>query len=474
MQMKRNIDAKAFSDTLEPSFQLQGLVANRELGSSHLRQSFRAGDRYNSGRRTSINRVMDLIGFGKSGGKNLSDAIETRVTRSTVAKDLRINSVNSHNQLMHHSLRRLPALLEEFSFDLQGTDKIFSAAWISDTQVLLGTKCQNLILLDINTGKKIKLPGMTAISTDQPYNSHTYGIHAISTNPSKTILAVGAGRPDDPTDDFDIQLFEIPSFHPLGVLRGHTDIIFSFHWIDDSTLVSGARDRSLKIWNIAETLSEEYVSKTFLANLKLFSPQASQIEHEDKIRDLALDRSTETCYSLSSDGYVKIWDCSRMSVTSSVSLIHTNETVCLALDSDRHIVTVGSQSHLSIIDPRVSQIVHIFESLDEGWGVRSMSVNSGLLSIGGGMGKVSFYDLRAHRYLSWEGDQGINGEKLQDCLQVSKGWLCKDEVFQRHFHNLQVSNAIYTLMYDQSFGKLFVAGGPLQLNLKGSMAGLWQ
>ena len=472
--MKRNINTMTFSEVPEPNFQLQGLVANREIGSSHLQQHLQVESRDSFNRKTSMKRVMDLIGFGLPGVNNPSDAIEARVTRSSVAKELRVNSVNPHNQLMHHSLRRLPARLEEFSFDLEGVDKIFSATWISDDQVLLGTKCQNLILLDVNTVKKIKLPGMTAVQTDQPYNSHTYGIHAIASNPSKTILAVGAGRPDEPTDDFDIQLFEIPSFHPIGVLRGHTDIIFSFHWIDDSTLVSGARDRSLKIWNIDETLSQDYVSKTFLANLKLFTPQASQIEHEDKIRDLALDRSLDTVYSLSSDGYVKIWDCSRMSVTSSVSLIHTNETVCLALDSDRHIVTVGSQSHLSVIDPRVGQIVHIFDSLDEGWGVRSMSVHSGLLTVGGGMGKVSFYDLRAHRYLSWQQDQSIGGDKMQNCLQVSKGWLCKDEVFQRHFHNLQVSNAIYTLMYDHSFGKLFVAGGPLQLNLKGSMAGLWQ
>lgn len=415
-----------------------------------------------AGRKSPIKRVLEW--FGPHGdSKPPPEQVDVKIQRTSVCDPSR--------DLNYYAARRLPARLEETSFDLRGYDKVFSSAWISERLVLIGTKCQNLILLDILTGKKVLIPGTIPLWNNPPYNSNSYGIHAIACNPSKTLVAVGAGRHGD-TTQFEIFLFAIPSFEPMGIFRGHSDLVFSFHWLDDETLISGSRDKSLKMWKIGNWESRRRImTHNFISPLPIFLPRASQVQHEEKVRDLLVDRRRCQSFTLSSDGYVKIWSCSRMRVSVSIPLIHVSETVCLGHDQDHHLISVGSQAHISLLDPRAGQIVHVLESMDEGWGVRSMAIHNGLLSVGGGLGKLSFYDLRSQRYIQWQKE---NDTKSLNFLQSGKGWLYKGVVYQRHFHNLKVYNAIYSLMYDDSHGKLFIAGGPLQVNLKGSMAGIWQ
>src|SRR5687768_8301134 len=101
----------------------------------------------------------------------------------------------------------------------------------------------------------------------------------------------------------------------------------------------------------------------------LMPPIFSGCEHRGKVRDMRYDGETGLIGTLSTDGFVKIWDANEMRVRDSVQLRYTEETCCLALDDMHHVYAVGSANNISLIDPRVGKVVHAFESCDDGWGV---------------------------------------------------------------------------------------------------------
>ncbi|KAF9289772.1 DDB1- and CUL4-associated factor 12 [Mortierella antarctica] len=130
--------------------------------------------------------------------------------------------------------------------------------------------------------------------------------------------------------------------------------------------------------------------------------------------------------TLTTEGYVKLWDRESYIQTSKLKLIHSTETVCLTANSDANLFAVGSQSHISITDPRSSSIVHVAESCDEG------------------------------RY-----------------QEIGPGWLNRDTAYAGGITGISIRNAVYALEYDSTGTQLFTAGGPLQLGLCGAYAGLW-
>lgn len=101
----------------------------------------------------------------------------------------------------------------------------------------------------------------------------------------------------------------------------------------------------------------------------------------------------------------------------SFSLEHAEETVCLALESDGMLYAVGSQSHVSLYDVRSDKPVDIIGSNDPGAGVRSLSFRNLLLTVGTGLGSLSFFDLRTGSYLK----HSDNNEKIS--YRSGKGWL---------------------------------------------------
>lgn len=127
------------------------------------------------------------------------------------------------------------------------------------------------------------------------------------------------------------------------------------------------------------------------------------------------------------------------------------------------------------------------------------------------MGRISFYDMRAQKYLEWTRlekqivpkqsaiypqhrimsvDPSSSITRLS-YLKNGRGWLSRDSDFETFFQGADINNAIYTLAYETegsawghckynldwkvraSANKLFVAGGPLQLSICGSYAAIW-
>ncbi|TPX32075.1 hypothetical protein SmJEL517_g04738 [Synchytrium microbalum] len=466
------------------------------------------------------------------------------------------------DQVDAYTARRVPHLLLEREFDVSGLDKVFAAAWLSDSEVVMGTKCDRMFVLDTDLMKKIEIPtvhhtgmmnnvkvlspsssissvsGSMSMIQQQLSNSNDEnnnilngqpvatpainccGIHAIAINPSKTLLAVGSGNPTAAID-----VYQLPSFTPLVTLLGHSDMVFSVAWVSDNVLISGSRDMSVKSWTIPlesiygppPTITFAPNGQTILPFFPVIHPTLSRKEHRGKVRDLKHNPQQNQAATLSTDGFVKIWDASVLTPISSVPLYHTQETVCLAADTKRNLYAVGSQSHISLIDPRVGSLVHVLDSCDETWGVRSISMERDMVTVGGGLGRISFYDLRAQRYMdigpspstrsiimrpprsslrqpSSLASAGGMPQSLEDYsqtgiylsrlvsqdvprhvsfLQTGTGYLSRDLTWQSHFQGVEVRNAVYALCYDPSGARLFASGGPLQLNLAGCYAAIW-
>ena len=439
-------------------------------------------------------------------------------------------SARNPDPLSAWSFRQCPRLFSQTDFALQGCDKIFASCWIAPNKIVFGSKCHRLVVLDTISGMQVDIPEIqftlpfasagldrcvplqrlgnraivdhrgsvsflqrAGLTTDQElpqgatldghtlllssihdpilatlpiwdtnFQSHNRGIHSISSSPSKHLIAIGTGKPTDT-----IQIYSLPAFEPVAVLVGHSDMVFSVAWLSDTRLMSVSRDKTVKFW----TLSPDSLLLTH-QNIAIYQPSQS-IQDRGKVRDLEVNRHAQQAASLSSDGYVKLWDTHTSHSTSTVALFHTSELVCMAQDSQKSLFAVGSQSHIELVDPRSSSVIHNITSLDEGWGVRSLLVEHGVLMVGGGMGRISFYDLCAQKYLDWSPTYSPNDNPIS-FLQSSQGWLHQDESFLQHFRDDDIYNSVYTLSYDQDQSCLFSAGGPLQMSLKGSYAGLWK
>lgn len=166
-----------------------------------------------------------------------------------------------------------------------------------------------------------------------------------------------------------------------------------------------------------------------------------------------------------------MWDVANLDVITTVPLEDTNDLTCMSLQEDHDVVAVGSQYWITLIDRRSGVVINQIRSVDQEWGVRSLNfLGQKTISIGGGMGRLAFYDMCADKY------RPIDKHSQQPYLTLGDGWIAKDEMYRNYLaqnHNQPVPNAVYTHCYDPTFTRLFVGGGPLLLGLKGAYAAFW-
>ncbi|KAG0379916.1 DDB1- and CUL4-associated factor 12 [Mortierella sp. AD032] len=500
------------------------------------------------------------------------------------------------NKLTEYVSSRVPTIIAEREYDVEGYDKVFAATWLNSEEVLMGTKCNKLAVLNVRTNKRVHLGRMeecleenstnvlsrlsdmakeqegglfsgslgkrpvkatssprsngsgiasslerglrflnsgrrsstpsfttstsnlhtrvviggsprfngdgysaaaaptfnqvtTAYANDANVNTNTNtnanttpitdanvnagmthgmaatstsaGVRSLSINPSRTLLAIGAGEP------FQVTVYSIPEYEPVGIMYGHADLVFSLTWVTDTVLVSGSRDGSMRVWSMDSPVMTSLPSVTVPIEVRF--PVLSREEERTKVRDLSLNKGTGQLMTLTTEGFVKLWDRDNYIQISKFKLARSTETVCLTSNADANLFAVGSQSHVTIIDPRTSGLVHETESCDEGWGVRALDFKSHIITTGGGFGRLGYYDLRAQRYL----DGFDNGQSNRRYQEIGTGWLNRDTAYAGSISGITIRNAVYTMQYDSTGTRLFAAGGPLQLGLCGSYAGLW-
>lgn len=74
---------------------------------------------------------------------------------------------------------------------------------------------------------------------------YSLGVHAISINPSRTLLATGAEHVND------VAIYSLPDLEPVMVgFKAHSYWIFDILWLDDEHVVSGAGDNRLALWSV--------------------------------------------------------------------------------------------------------------------------------------------------------------------------------------------------------------------------------
>lgn len=175
-------------------------------------------------------------------------------------------------------------------------------------------------------------------------------------------------------------------------------------------------------------------------------------------------------------------------------LPHTVENVCLSTDEDATMYAVGSKANTDLLDARTFQAIKKIPSRNNSCGIRSVSFKGNILTIGTAIGLLLFWDLRAAKFL----ESTMNSNRAVN-LKTSKGWMVSRllghdvsicvfnlEYFQSRDENYLVNldgimpqtdkdmPALYTHCYDSSGSRLFVAGGPLPIGMKGNYVALFQ
>ena len=444
-------------------------------------------------------------------------------------------------------------------------DKCFAAAWLDHDRVLLGTKDNKLASLNIDTGEcnEVPLPSRLrfermelteaseradgdwisepstsrnaspsyAIGQDPGFapfgrgevrnvafpptsdlvdGASIYencGIHAIAINPSGTRMVTGGANPSDAA------VFSVPDLRPTALLTSHTDWVFGLDWITDNLVASGSRDKTVKIFSVPDAASRGSTYR------QLSVPVATLGVHRDRVRDVKYCHGIKRLASMSTDGCVIFTVPETMSAVEQTKICSRRELVCLATDGN--ILAAGSQEHVSFLDNRARGVVRderlVGNSND---GVRSLSFTGGgrLLTCGGGAGAITFFDVRAGKFLPGErGDNVLDNAPAYDTclslgssrdstphasprrsgasspdrisdpgfdesqgepltLEAGEGWLDREHhIYLDHFTpGLGVFNACYTHAWDPAGARLLVAGGPLAYGLKGCYVGVWR
>ncbi|XP_065059789.1 DDB1- and CUL4-associated factor 12-like isoform X1 [Rhopilema esculentum] len=355
--------------------------------------------------------------------------------------------------------RKLPTVLKEKELDVGQLDKIFSSAWLDNKNVVCGTKCNSLIVVNAVSKRLWNIPVLRG-SVNAPQPRTNCGIHSIAKNQNGSILATGGENPNN------IAAYRLPSMEPICVGEHHSDWLFSLAWISPTLLASGSRDGSIAIWSIRDDCEKRCSPPVRYSNI---SPMLvmKDIELVDRVRDIVYNEHSQELAAISTNGFIHFLNLEYYKQRAAVPLPHCQENVCLAQEKINCLYAVGSLSHVSLIDPRTCSHAGSVSSEVHGSGVRSISFRDYVLTIGTGLGSVLFYDLRNCKYLQRQ-------DQSRCILKAGKGWLRDDSILRHFFWDIQeYPNAVYTHCYDPTETKLFTAGGPLALGLYGNYAALW-
>ncbi|KAL7034776.1 hypothetical protein ACKWTF_008092 [Chironomus riparius] len=366
-------------------------------------------------------------------------------SRESDLKEVRmVDSSHASRHILTHDM------FKETPINLGNINKVFCSQWLSNRQIVFGTKCNKLMVYDVNMRRVDSIP---TLRNSRGSNVDTQsGIHSCQINPSRTLLATGARH------SADIAIYRLPTLDPVCIgENAHRDWVFDMTWLDDQFLVSGSRDTKLALWRINEDLidfpekpakEEEEACPTY-AHINPVC--VKEVRSAQKIRAVCFNKEYKEIALLSLNGYMHLFNAETFSQKMSRKLPNCQENVCIACQ-ENGLYAVGCRSYTLLLDPRTLQAVKKIASRYNGCGIRSASFQQNILTIGTGLGMLMFFDVRAGKYL----ESSINTSRTV-VLKASKGYVFPDEDVD-NLSNVKYVPAIYTHCYDQSYTRLFTAG----------------
>ncbi|KAL7295929.1 DDB1- and CUL4-associated factor 12 [Trichogramma pretiosum] len=383
-------------------------------------------------------------------------------SRESNANEIRkVNKEFGSRHILSHDL------FKEYSISLNNMNKVFCSQWLSDRQVVFGTKCNKLMVYDVATQKLDQIPSLSGRNNSTSgmgnVQDQQCGIHSVQINPSRTLLATGGRNSNE------VAVYRLPTLDPVCIGESaHRDWVYDMCWLDDEFLVSGSKDTKMALWQIDQEVSAAS-EKADVPSHRLIQPICiKECKSAQKVRSLLFNKAYKEIAVLSMNSYIHIWSAESFRQKISRKLPACQDNVCLAVHEEG-LYAVGCRSYTLLLDARTLQPIKKVPSRYSGCGIRSASFQGSVLTIGTGLGMLMFYDIRAQKYL----ESSINSNRTV-MLKASKGYVFPDEDYIDGFHNVKYTPAIYTHCYDASGTRLFCAGGPLPTNLYGNYAGLWQ
>lgn len=111
---------------------------------------------------------------------NFVDYVRARETNTREVR--KINQEYGSRHILTHDL------FKEYSVSLNNMNKVFCSQWLSDRQVVFGTKCNKLMVYDVATQKLDQIPslhGRQLSPGGSVVPEQQCGIHSVQINPSR-------------------------------------------------------------------------------------------------------------------------------------------------------------------------------------------------------------------------------------------------------------------------------------------------
>lgn len=306
-------------------------------------------------------------------------------------------------------------MFRETPITLGNVNKVFCSQWLSSSQVVFGTKCNKLMVYDVQTRRLDTIPTLsTGVQSNVPDSQH--GIHAIEVNPSRTMLATGA------RNSANVAIYHLPTMDPVYLgSNAHRDWVYDMCWLDDQFLVSGSKDTKLALWRIQDHPFDALAEGSEPVkgpSYKTMSPVAvKECRTAQKIRSICFNKEYKEIAVLSLNSYIHLFNAETFSQKLSRKLPNCQDNVCIACQPEG-LYAVGCRSYTLLLDPRTLQAVKKIASRYSGCGIRSATFQGNILTVGTGLGMLMFYDIRAGKYL----ESSINSSRTV-VLKASKGYV---------------------------------------------------